>query len=152
MDNDITLKRTDSDNKDFAQLIRQLDKDLYNRYESVQAAYDAYNKIESIDTVIIAYHNNQPVGCGCFKTYSRDAVEMKRMFVGENFRGKGISKKILKALEVWASELGFSRAILETGTKQQEAIGLYQKSGYKQIENYGQYKDMIFSICYEKEI
>lgn len=152
MNTDFVIKRTNSNHKDFAVLTRQLDMDLFRRYESVQATYDAFNKIESIDTVILAYHNDRPVGCGCFKTFSRDTVEVKRMFVVEAYRGKGISKKILKALEDWAGELGFSKAILETGTKQMEAMGLYQAFGYKKIDNYGPYKEMVFSVCYEKEI
>jgi len=54
------------------------------------------------------------------------------------------------ALEKSAAEAGCRRIILETGIKQKAAIGFYQKSGYKQIENYGQYTNQINSVCFEK--
>jgi GNAT superfamily N-acetyltransferase len=85
--------------------------------------------------VIIVYENGLAVGCGRFKVYDNDSVEIKRMFVKSDFRGKGISKLILNELEKWATELGFTRAILETGIKQPEAIGLYNKAGFIRIEN-----------------
>jgi putative acetyltransferase len=148
----INIKRTLSSNEDFNNLIIQLDKDLYTRYQSAQADFDKHNKIELIDTVIVAYDNGQPIGCGCFKNYNSDTVEIKRMFVTASYRGKGISKLILKELENWARDMGFSRAVLETGIKQYEAIGLYNKAGYTRIENYGQYKDITTSVCFDKKL
>jgi len=153
MDSKINIKRTQSSNEDFNNLIVQLDKELYTRYQSAQTAYDKHNKIELIDTVIIAYDNGgQPIGCGCFKNFNKDTVEIKRMFVTASYRGMGISKLILKELENWAKDLGFSEAILETGVKQGEAIGLYSNAGYSRIENYGQYKDISTSVCFEKKL
>ena len=74
------------------------------------------------------------------------------MYVDIGYRGFGISKKILGELENWANELGFKYAILETGIEQPEAIGLYKKSGYQTIDNYGQYKGMDSSVCMKKQI
>ncbi|MFT3740319.1 MAG: GNAT family N-acetyltransferase [Breznakibacter sp.] len=136
----------------FRYLIALLDNDLNGRYLSAQAEYDKYNKVDLTDTVIVALEENSPVGCGCFKQYGHDTVEIKRMFVVPGYRGKGISKLILGGLEVWAEELGYSKAILETGIKQPEAIGLYEKAGYDRIENYGQYRDLPHSICFGKEL
>ncbi len=120
------------------------------RYHSEQKKYDEYNKIESIDTVIVVYDHDIAIGCGCFKRFDNTTVEIKRMFVKTDCRGKGISKLILNELENWATELGFSRAVLETGKKQSEAIGLYEKSGFERIDNYGQYIDLPNSVCFEK--
>lgn len=152
MNSEITIKRTQSSNEDFNNLILQLDNDLCARYQSAQAAYDKHNKIEAINTVIIAYDNGRPIGCGCFKNYNSETIEIKRMFVTDCYRGMGISKLILKELENWAKELGFSKAILETGTKQSEAIGLYKRSGYNRITNYGQYIDLLTSVCFYKNL
>jgi len=146
----ILIKRTTSRNKDFRELIALLDSDLNNRYGTEQTVYDQYNIIESIDTVVVAYLNNIPAGCGCFKIYDSDTIEIKRMFVKTEMRGKGISKLILKELENWGIEKGYSQAILETGIKQTEAIGLYEKSGYQKIENFGPYVGMPYSICMKK--
>lgn len=148
----VTTKRTQSTNNDFVALVVQLDMDLNSRYNKAQKGYDKYNKIDHIETVIVAYSNNKPVGCGCFKPFDEKTVEIKRMFVLPEFRGKGISKIILGNLEEWATELGYSQSILETGKGQPEAIGLYQKMGYSVIENFGQYADMPNSVCFRKDL
>lgn len=74
------------------------------------------------------------------------------MFVLPEHRGKGIAFQILQELEKWAEELKYSESILETGKKQPEAIALYQKSGYEIITNYGQYENILNSVCMSKSI
>lgn len=146
----MNLKRTNHTNENFQSLIKLLDKDLRGRYPEDQDEYDQYNKVDQIDHVLVAYVDDQLAGCGCFKTYDDEAVEIKRMFVRPEFRGRGISKAILSELETWAKEVGFSKAVLETGTAQEEALGLYQKQGYQRIPNYGQYVNMPNSVCFQK--
>ncbi|SIT88092.1 GNAT family N-acetyltransferase [Pontibacter indicus] len=77
-------------------------------------------------------------------------MEVKRMYVLPEGRNQGIASKVLAELEAWAQELAYARCILETGLKQPEAIGLYQKSGYQQIPNYAQYAGVENSVCFEK--
>jgi len=148
----ITTKRTKSSDQDFGFLVAKLDLDLNKRYNKAQVEYDKYNKIDLIETVIVAYINNTPVGCGCFKPFDNNTIEIKRMFVQADYRGKGISKVILGKLEDWAIELGYTKSVLETGKGQPEAIGLYTKLGYSLIENFGQYADMPNSVCFEKRL
>lgn len=57
--------------------------------------------------------------------------------------------RFLTELENWARKLNYDSVILETGTKQTEAINLYEKT-YKRIENYGQYRDVQTSVCFNK--
>jgi GNAT superfamily N-acetyltransferase len=144
------IVKTNSENPDFIKLTTQLDLDLNNRYGELQKQYDKHNKIDLIDTVIVVYLDYQPVGCVCFKKLDNNTAEIKRMFVSPNNRGKGIASKILKELEIWANEIEISRLILETGIKQIEAINLYNKVGYKRIDNFGQYIGNANSICMEK--
>jgi len=149
----ITLKRANSTDPDFRTLITLLDDELNERYgELMQSTYDRYNHIIDINTVVIAYSNGMPAGCGCFKKYSDTDAEIKRMFVKSAKRGRGIAYKILSELELWAKEHGFTHTILETGDKQHEAVGLYQKIGYAITENYSQYSDLATSICMRKEL
>lgn len=118
-------------------MIAQLDNELNQRNQKAQSEYDKFKRIEALDTVVVAFENEEAVGCGCFKEYNDKTVELKRMFVSSAYRSKGISKLVLQELEKWARDLGYSKTILETGSKQFEAIGLYQKNGYTRIENYG---------------
>lgn len=77
-------------------------------------------------------------------------MEVKRMYVLENRRGEGIASVILKALEDWAAELNYAKCVLETGKRQPEAIELYKKNGYQIVPNFGQYKNVENSVCFEK--
>jgi len=146
----VDLIRTDSLNSDFQELVKLLDADLRIRDGADHIFYAQFNKIDAIKNVLVAYLDNVPVGCGAFKPFSEGAVEIKRMFVEQDYRGKGIAQQILSSLEKWASELGYKTAVLETGQKQQEAIQLYHKAGYMNIPNYGQYIGIDNSICMQK--
>lgn len=146
----IKLIRCNSVNKDFRDLVILLDEDLNSRYGILQTQYEKFNKIESIDTVVVAYLDEVPIGCGCFKKFDRNSVDIKRMFVKKENRGKGIARRILTELENWAVENGYKNSILETGIMQPEAISFYTNFGYKKIENFGQYIGNTNSICMSK--
>ena len=143
----ISLIRCDSDSKDFCELIELLDSEIQHRDGNI---YNGLNVIPFIDTVVIVKDNNFSIGCGCIKKYNDYTVEIKRMYVRREYRSQGIGKKILLELEKWAKELDYSKAILQTGSKHIEAIGLYNSYGYNRIDNYGQYIGTSDSICFEK--
>ena len=94
--------------------------------------------------------DNIPVGCGAIKQYDNTSVEVKRMFVPKEFRGKGIATQLLTELEIWAKELKFSKIILETGLKQKNAVALYKKNDYANIPNYSPYENTKTSVCFQK--
>lgn len=144
--------RTTSSHNDFRMLITALDEDLYLRNGEGQLIYHQYNQVDHINHVMVVYSGNRPVGCGCFKKFNNETVEMKRMFVLLEMRGKKLAAQLLQELEKWAIEEGYSKAVLETGLRQVEAIRLYTVAGYVLTENYGQYFGMKDSICYRKSL
>jgi putative acetyltransferase len=146
------LKRTTAEDPDFQQLVTELDKELAIRDGDEHAFFDQFNKTTNIKHVVIAYENKTPVGCGAIKDYEKNVMEIKRMFVPFEKRGKGIASVILKELEKWAAELRYKKCILETGYKQPEAIQLYTKNHYTVIPNYGQYTNVTSSVCFEKNL
>ena len=146
----LKITRTDSDNADFQELVRLLDADLAIRDGAEHSFYAQFNKIDAIRHVVVAYENDFAVGCGAIKKYDDETAEIKRMFVRQEARGKGIGVKVLTELENWATELNFSATILETGFKQPEAIRLYEKSAYEIMPNYGQYEGVENSVCMKK--
>lgn len=148
--NSVKIIRTNSSNKDFQELVTELDKDLAIRDGEFHSFFSQYNKVDKINHVAIAYLNENPVGCGAIKHYYDTTMEVKRMYVNPDFRGNRIAAKVLNELENWAIELNYERCILETGLKQPEAIALYERCDYTRIENYDQYKDIEESVCYEK--
>jgi putative acetyltransferase len=148
----MNLIRTNSDYSDFQSLVVLLDRDLKIRDGNEHKFYAQYNKIDAIKNVVVAFVENEAVGCGAFKPFSDDTVEIKRMFVKPEFRGRRIAQNILVELETWAAELNYSGFVLETGLKQPEAIRLYERSGYQKIPNYGQYIGVENSLCMQKII
>jgi len=149
---DLTLIRVDSDQADFRKLVALLDQDLAVRDGDEHAFYAQFNKVDTIKEVVVAYQNNNAVGCGAIKPFSATQAEVKRMFVHPDYRKQGIAAQILNELEKWATEIGFSDCVLETGKKQPEAIAMYQRAGYKITPNYGQYIGVDNSVCMLKQL
>lgn len=148
----LRLVRTTSENPDFRTLVQLLDQDLAERDGAEHGFYAQYNKIDLIRHAVVAYQHGQPVGCGAFKEFEPGTVEIKRMYVQPECRQQGVARAVLDELEVWADELGYAIAVLETGKRQPEAIALYKRSGYKFTLNYGQYVGVENSVCLRKEL
>lgn len=143
---------TNSVSQDFILLCQELDQSLNEQVggEKNRSQYAQYNYLDDIKDVIVAYDNNSPVACASFKRYDEECAEVKRVYVRDEYRGKGISKKLMELIEVYAKEKGFQALILETGRPMTRAIHLYQGIGFETIPNYGPYKDMADSICMKK--
>src|SRR5450759_1230877 len=92
------------------------------------------------------------VGCGVLRDVGDSVGELKRMYVPPAHRGRGLARLVLTALERRAREAGLERLILETGTRQPEAIGLYRSVGYTRIPNFGVYADEPLSMCFGKDL
>mgnify|MGYP000138513336 CR=1 FL=1 len=144
--------KTNSSHSDFAVLVAELDADLAKRDGEEHAFYSQFNSIDILQHVVICYENDVAIGCGAIKEFSKTSVEVKRMYVPPKQRGKGIASQILRELENWASEMGYTKCVLETGKRQPEAIALYTKNGYTIIPNYDPYKEMENSVCFEKNL
>lgn len=152
MKDKIRIVTTTSENPDFVNLITALDESLWERYPELKSDYWGNNIIELNPNVIVLYSENKPVACGCFKKYDKNTIEIKRMFVSPEARGMGLAQTILRELELWAQDLGYSFSVLETLYKQKEAIALYQKTGYSIVDNYEPYVGLENSICMRKPI
>ncbi|MCB9165792.1 MAG: GNAT family N-acetyltransferase [Flavobacteriales bacterium] len=129
-----------------------LDRDLAVRNGDANDFFAQFNGIEHIRYAVVVCDEQDPVGCGAFKAFEEDAVEIKRMYTVPTHRKRGVASRVLLELELWAKEEGHTRCVLETGVQQPEALGLYRKRGYEAIPNYGQYIGVESSRCFEKMI
>ena len=148
----LKLVRTTNKDPQLQKLIKALDTDLAISDGDDHAFYTQYNGLEKIKHVILGFLENQAIACGAIKKYSNDCMEIKRMYVQPDYRGRAYAVSVLNELESWAKELGYTHCILETGLNQAAAIRLYQKAGYERIENYGQYAGVEKSLCFKKHI
>jgi putative acetyltransferase len=145
----IRFDRPDSD--DARSLIAQLDEDLIRRYPGQPIhGLHPWDVTDPNLRFQVANVDGKAVGCGALRNLEPGIGEVKRMFVLSDFRGRGIGRQILSALEATARQLGYSTLRLETGARLVEAISLYKSSGYAEIPRYGEYVDDPFSICFEK--
>ncbi|MCM8553250.1 GNAT family N-acetyltransferase [Streptomyces sp. STCH 565 A] len=109
---------------------------------------------------LVAYDENDvPVASGGWRRQDRNDegnldgdAELKRMFVIAQVRGRGLARPILAALEDDARAAGRTRMVLETGTKQPEAVALYTSSGYEPCGKFGYYRFHDDSLCYAKAL
>lgn len=77
-------------------------------------------------------------------------AELKRMFVCDDTRGRGVAGALLGAVEAHARTAGIHLVQLETGPLSRSAIALYEKHGYAHIPTFGPYVGDPFSVCMEK--
>lgn len=93
-----------------------------------------------------------PVACGGLRRHDEAVAEIKRMYVRAPHRGRGHGRRLLDLLERRARDLGYRRVVLETGTAQPEAVGLYAAAGYAAIAPYGHYRCSPSSRCFAKDL
>lgn len=144
--------RTTSDNPDFKKLTDKLDDELCLIYNTKKEDFEEYNRIVDLNTVVLAYKDKKIAGCGCFKTLNEATIELKRMYVEPEFRGRGIASALVAEIEKWAMEKGYLSAFLETGKGQPQAIALYNKLGYSPVTDLIQYAVSDYSVCLEKDL
>jgi putative acetyltransferase len=111
---------------------------------------------------LVARLGARPVGCGALRRFRDDSLvrevgphvgELKRMYVAREVRGRGIGRALLARLESEARSLGLTQIVLETGTRQTEALSLYRRAGYTAIPPYGEYAASAdTSVCLSKSL
>lgn len=146
--------KTNGENEAFIELCDKLDDylgQLIGR-EKQQTVYGKYNHRDTIHDVIVIFKDDKPVGCGAYKLYDEETIELKRIYLDDSVRGFGLGKELLRRLEADARKAGFRYAVLETGKVMTSAVELYRKSGYKIIPNYGVYTKMSESVCMRKKL
>ncbi|MFP5022890.1 GNAT family N-acetyltransferase [Pseudonocardia phyllosphaerae] len=110
---------------------------------------------------LLGVEDGRPVATGAWRAHGADPAdperrdgdaEIKRMYVVPGARGRGYARALLAELERTAAASGRSRAILETGTIQPEAIALYRSSGYQPIGSFGAHRDDPRAACFAKPL
>lgn len=85
---------------------------------------------------LVAYAGSDAIGCGGFKRLDDGTCEIKRMFLEPAWRGRGLSRPLLEAIEAAARDAGYRMARLDTGDRQPSARRLYDGAGYREIPDY----------------
>jgi GNAT superfamily N-acetyltransferase len=124
-------------------LTAEVQREYQRRYGDAGDAspIDAAEFVTPHGLFVVVLDDGAPVGMGGWRRYDDGIGELKRMYVRESARGRGIARQLLAHLESTAAEAGIRRLVLETGVAQPEAIALYRSAGYVDVPSFGYYVD-----------
>jgi GNAT superfamily N-acetyltransferase len=77
--------------------------------------------------------DEQIIGMFGIERWSEGSTELRRMYLDQHYRGRGIAQRMLHHAETQAREFGFSKLTLSTAEVQKAAIAFYRKSGYRLV-------------------
>jgi GNAT superfamily N-acetyltransferase len=146
----LDLRRTPFDHPDSVRLIAEVQRVYVERYGGEDdTVLDPREFAAPAGCFVVGYVDAEPVACGGWRERRagespvlRDGdAEVKRMYVTAAHRGRGHARAVLAELERTAAAAGLARIVLETGTRQPEAIALYASSGYEPMPAFGHYAD-----------
>jgi len=141
------------DTPDAVMLIEELEEHLTPFYPATSRhGYSVEKLIKQGVAFFVTRRNNVPAGCGGVQFYGDEYGELKRMFVRPQFRRQGLAKLMLEHLETYALGNNIPLLRLETGIFQKDAIGLYERMGYRACPPFGEYTNDPLSVFFEKKI
>ncbi len=149
----ITILPERPDSPEAVALIDELEATLAPLYPpESRHGYSVEKLLAQKVAFFVLRYDGQAAGCGGVQFFGMEYGEIKRIFVRPEFRGKGLSKRMMAFLEDYTRSAGIPFLRLETGIYQPEAIGLYERLGYHRIGPFGEYQVDPLSLYFEKQI
>ncbi len=84
----------------------------------------------------IIYFGESPIGCVGLKRFDSRSCELKRMYIKEEFRGRGFAKTVINFIADAATRLGYEQILLDTNVEMPAAVSAYLKAGFIEIPAY----------------
>jgi GNAT superfamily N-acetyltransferase len=156
----VKVREVAYDHADAGKLIAEVQQEYVRRYGAPDVTpVDPVEFAPPLGHFLVGYLDDVAVACGGWRAHEGHEVdfrdgdaELKRMYVVASVRGRGLARALLAELENSALAAGRLRLVLETGTKQPEAMKLYLSSGYTEIAKFGVYRCEPSSRCFAKEL
>lgn len=95
--------------------------------------------------LLIVEDNNQIIGSSGLLSLNSTTCLLKRFYIRADFRGKGVSMKLLKNTLEMAKKMGFKRIVLDVSRNNKRAIKFYQKNSFNL------FKTEPYNIWYESK-
>lgn len=149
------IEALDPDADEVRQLIAASDAYYCGLYPAESNHLESGEDLKQSNVIFIGGRlNGRLVASGAAKIMRDDGdyAEIKRVFVLDSHRGRGLSDKIMSYLEAELKQRGVTLSRLETGIRQPEALGLYKKLGYRVREPFGSYRHDPLSVFMEKRL
>src|SRR5580658_6313219 len=139
---DVTVEAVWTITDEVRDLIGELDRTLASEYRPeqrhglrVEAIFQPHMRF------FIARGDGVALGCGGIALFPAFG-EVKRMYVRDNARGRGIAQALLTRIELEARNNGLDVLRLETGVRQLAAMRLYERAGFLPCDAFGEYSAM----------
>lgn len=150
------------DHPDAQRLIEEVQAEYVRRYGGPDSApVDPLEFRPPRGLFAVGYLGAEPVAMGGWRrhddadpqtSWAAPVVEVKRMYVAAGARGRGYARAMLAHLEDTARQAGARWLLLETGSKQPEAVALYRSCGYQPVPPFGYYADRPLAIHLGKDL
>jgi ribosomal protein S18 acetylase RimI-like enzyme len=149
----VTIAPEPPDSPEASALIAGLEEELVPLYAAKSRhGYSVARLLAERIAFFVARADGAPAGCGGLKIVPGKYAEIKRMYVRPEYRGRGVGVALLSHLTAQAQAARVPVIRLETGIHQHEAIGLYEREGFRRIPPFAEYTDDPVSRCYEKSL
>ena len=150
----LTIVEERPDSPDALALLSELDEALWLHPYPPESrhAFTVDKLLREGVAFFVARANGDPAACGGLKLFEHDYGEVKRMYVRPIYRGRGLGKAVLNHLADFAQQHQVDVLRLETGIYQVEAIGLYERWGFKRRPPFGEYRIDPLSVYFEKRL
>lgn len=122
--------------KDFKKLSVLYNRELINRFHFNKETYFKLMVPRNLDRLVVGYIEGDPVACGGYQLYDEETIELKNIYVKEDFRQRGYSCKILHSLEQKSLDYGFKYAVLILNKHQKAACNFCKRNNFKVTNNY----------------
>ena len=152
----LTVERVTSATDDVRTLVGELEDVLAAEYPPEQRHGLSLDSLFQPHVRFFLARDGGPVGCGGVALFD-DFAEVKRMYVREAVRGRGVAQALLARLEAETRDAGRTVLRLETGDRQTRAMAFYERSGFQRRAAFGAYASMsahsiATSVFFEKAV
>ena len=111
-------------------VILEAEKELLD-VDNYQQVYDGQRGI-----FLAVMENGSVIGTGAIKRFDGETAELKRMWLLEEYQGKGLGYQVIIRLFEFAKRVGYKRIYLQTSLQSQRALAFYRRLGFKEIPAY----------------
>lgn len=140
---------------EFLTLNAELNEYYLATFGDLALCYRAQTGVEDVNDFFIAFEDKTPVGIVCFKPFPAPrTAEIKRLFVREDYRGKGYGAALLSKVEAAVKLKGYKSAVLVTGAQEnnRKTVDFYLKNGYNIVERFAPFVGDENVLCLKKEL
>lgn len=95
-----------------------------------------YNKPSGGLILITDQQSGEEIGCVGIRRFEDKVAELKRMFVKESHRKKGLGKELMQRAIRLSRDLGYKKILLDTLDSMEPAIAIYKKAGFRETHAY----------------